>query len=139
MDIIKEKPLLSTFDMPCHVCEEPSKSQCPSCKTPYCCKACQRADWKNGHKEQCKMLTKEFKRGYAEGGLPFKKKEAPPVVVMPDNNVEPSKISDITKKATTESAADEKAPSGNRESCPICLELLPIDEAKKNISHAVAK
>ena len=70
-----KKKLLSSFDMPCHVCKEPSKSQCPSCRTPYCGKACQRAYWKNGHKEQCKMLTKEFKRGYAEGGLQPKKKE----------------------------------------------------------------
>ena len=63
-DPIKKQQLLSSFDMPCQVCKEPSKSQCPSCRTPYCSKACQRADWKRGHKNECKELTLEFLRGY---------------------------------------------------------------------------
>ena len=78
-----KKQLLSTFNMPCYVCKEPSKSQCPSCKTAYCSKACQRLDWKSGHKEQCKELTKEFQRGYNYVEPTAKKKEAPPVVVIP--------------------------------------------------------
>ena len=127
-DPAKKQQLLSSFDMPCHVCQEPSKSQCPSCRTPYCCKTCQRMDWKNGHKEQCKKLTKEFERGYAEGGLQPKKKDAPPVVVIPDN-VKPT----VDMKHTTQQApkaAEDKAPSG-RESCPICLEILPNENRDK--------
>jgi len=63
-DPAKKQQLLSSFDMPCQVCKEPSKSQCPSCRTPYCSKACQRVDWKRGHKKDCKEMTAEFKRGY---------------------------------------------------------------------------
>ena len=120
METANKQQLLSGFNMPCHVCREPSKSQCPSCKTRYCSKACQRADWKNGHKKQCKMLTKEFQRGYAEGGLQPKKKEAPPVVMIPDF-VRPKL--DIKETNEAPKAAEEKDPSGG-ESCPICLELL---------------
>ena len=69
--------LLSSFNWPCHVCKEPSKSQCPSCRTPYCSKACQRVDWKRGHKTECKV-TLEFKRGYNHVQPTAKKKEAPP-------------------------------------------------------------
>ena len=76
MDPNKKQQLLIDFDMPCHVCKEPSKSQCPSCRTPYCSKACQRIDWKRGHKAECKELTLEFERGYNEQTV--KKKEAPP-------------------------------------------------------------
>ena len=80
----KKQQLLSDFDMPCHVCKEPSKSQCPSCRTPNCSKACQRVDWKRGHKHQCKELTLEFQRGYNYVEPMAKKKEAPPLVVIPD-------------------------------------------------------
>ena len=75
------------------------------------------------------MLTKEFKRGYSEGGLQPKKKEAPPIV--PEIYVEPKAVT--TKPTTTEpfkSTADEKTPLGNRESCPICLELISTDVTK---------
>ena len=84
-DPAKKQQLLSGFDMPCRVCKEPSKSQCPSCRTPYCSKSCQRIDWKRDHKNECKELTLEFKRGYNYVEPTTKKKEAPPVVVIPDS------------------------------------------------------
>ena len=117
----KKQLLLSGFNMPCHVCKEPSKSQCPSCETAYCGKACQRLDWKNGHKEQCKELTKEFKRGYNYVEPTTKKKDAPPFVVIPDS-VRPI----VDMKETTPPKPADVVPSGG-ESCPICLELLQID------------
>ena len=117
-----KRQLLSTFDMPCHVCKEPSKSQCPSCRTPYCGKACQRIDWKRGHKKDCKELTLEFKRGYNYVEPMAKKKEAPPVVVIPDIVKTTVDMKHTTNEA--QKPADEEAPSG-RESCPICLELIP--------------
>ena len=120
-----KKQLLSSFDWPCQVCKEPSKSQCPSCRTPYCSKACQRVDWKRGHKHECKELTLEFKRGYNYVEPTTKVKEAPPVVVIPDS-VRPT----IDLKQTTKEQSkptDETAPSG-RESCPICLEVLPTGQ-----------
>ena len=115
----KKQQLLSSFNMPCQVCKEPSKNQCPSCRTPYCSTACQRVDWKRGHKKDCKEL---IKRGYDYVEPAAKKKETPPVVVIPDS-VRPT----VDMKQTTEppkAAVEEKTPSG-RESCPICLEPLP--------------
>ena len=120
-DPAKKQQLLSTFNMPCHVCKEPSKSQCPSCRTPYCSKACQRVDWKRGHKNECKELTLEFKRGYNYVEPKAKEKEAPPVVVIPDN-VRPNMDLKHTTKEQPKPADEEKAPSG-RDSCPICLEI----------------
>ena len=120
-DPSKKQPLLSTFDMPCQVCKEPSKSQCPSCRTPYCSKACQRIDWKRGHKKDCKELTLEFKRGYDYVEPKAKKKEAPPVVVIPDK-VKPTV--NVKQTEPRKPAVEEKSPSGG-ESCPICLEIFP--------------
>ena len=119
-----DKQLLSGFNMPCQVCKEPSKSQCPSCRTPYCSKACQRVDWKRGHKAECKEMTAEFQRGYNYVEPLAKKKEAPPVVVIPES-VRPTVD---TKHATKEplKAVEEKAPSG-RESCPICLDFFSTE------------
>ena len=115
---VKTKQLLSSFDMPCQVCREPSKSRCPSCRTPYCCKACQRADWKRGHKTECKVLTDEFQRRYSYDE-PSAKKEAPPVVVIPDS-VRPT----IDLKHTTkEQSKPADEATYHRGSCPICLEL----------------
>ena len=99
MDTIKKQQLLSTFNVPCHVCKEPSKSQCPSCRTPYCSKACQRIDWKRGHKNDCKELTLEFQRGYNYVEPKAKAKEAPPIVAIP-HNVRPSMdMEHATKRA----------------------------------------
>ena len=67
------------------------------------------------------MLTKEFKRGYSEGAPAPKKKEAPPVVVMPDN-VQPT----VNMKETRKEPPKATDNSGG-ESCPICLELLSND------------
>ena len=117
-----EKQLLSTFNAPCRVCKEPSKSQCPSCRTAYCSKACQRVDWKRGHKNECKELTLEFQRGY-NYVEPTAKKEAPPVVVIPDSVRPTMDLKDTTKEAPKQA---EEAPPG-RDTCPICLELLPTD------------
>ena len=128
MDTLKKQQLLSTFNMPCHVCKEPSKSQCPSCRTPYCSKTCQRIDWKRGHKTECKELTLEFQRGY-DYMESTAKKEAPPVVVIPDS-VKPNLEMKHTTNEVPKSAEEEEAPSAG-ESCPICLELLPKDPQQK--------
>ena len=118
----KKQPLLNSFNWPCHVCKEPSKSQCPSCRTPYCSKSCQRADWKRGHKTNCKELTLEFKRGYNYVEEPTaKKKEAPSVVVIPDHV---RRTVDMHQRTQVPQADEEKAPLEG-ESCPICLEIFP--------------
>ena len=95
--------------MPCCVCKEPSTSQCPNCKVPYCSKNCQRIDWKRGHKNKCKELTKELQRGYGYVEPTTKEKEAPPVVVIPDKMKPTVDMKEPTKKAPK--AVDE-APSG---------------------------
>ena len=118
---VKKPQLLSSFVMPCNVCKEPSNCQCPNCRTPYCSKTCQRIDWKRGHKIECKELTLEFHRGY-NYVEPMAKKEAPPVVVIPDTvkiNVGVQHSTNLTSKPADDSGG---------ESCPICLEVLPQDK-----------
>ena len=41
----------------CVVCGEPSKQRCPRCKTRYCSKACQAADWVMVHQKECKGIA----------------------------------------------------------------------------------
>lgn len=78
----------------CSVCPKDAKHHCTNCKTPYCSRACQSADWKN-HKRECKRLAKEnaedsqlrLSNERSESGVDqnINEKEAPPVVEIPTN------------------------------------------------------
>ena len=43
---------------PCIVCGEPSRAACPRCKTRYCSKRCQGADWRESHREECSRIAR---------------------------------------------------------------------------------
>ncbi|TYI22745.1 hypothetical protein ES332_A06G124400v1 [Gossypium tomentosum] len=43
---------------PCAVCSNPASKKCSRCKSVrYCSSACQRVDWKDGHKTKCKEIS----------------------------------------------------------------------------------
>ena len=46
------------FPAPCIVCGEPSRAACPRCKTRYCSKRCQGADWRESHREECSRIAR---------------------------------------------------------------------------------
>ena len=89
---------LNLGKMKCHVCSKEAKSCCPKCKQPYCGIVCQRTDWKRGHKKKCEYLAGEFNRGRSElvreEEETKQKKEAPPVVTIPEKGSSDTQISE---------------------------------------------
>ena len=111
----------------CIVCASPSKHHCPKCKTLYCSKDCQRADWKAGHKSACKQLTADYER---LATIPKKKKD-PPVVMLPENNPAARKLSAAQSRFLVEQEKTADKNQAWRGTCGVCLELLPIDLSQK--------
>ncbi|KAH8072084.1 sulfuric ester hydrolase [Aureococcus anophagefferens] len=53
-------------DLTCAVCGEQTKLNCPCGTVAYCSKACQKSDWREGHKKVCKARREGHKKEAAD-------------------------------------------------------------------------